>query len=120
MCVLYFQQIEKLPDYFQNHNGRMIFFKIHFKLGDNRDQFEKKFEVIFFFVPINFSRDFIHKIGAIFEFLVKSGFVSNLFLKRFLCEKEDHIGLVMILSPRYQKHTSALGLFNFEIFVCII
>ena len=37
-----------------------------------------------FFVPINFERDFLYKIGANFEFLAKTGLVSDLFLKRFL------------------------------------
>ena len=33
---------------------------------------------------------FLYIIGAIFDFLLKSGFVSDLFLKVFLREKEDH------------------------------
>ena len=37
-----------------------------------------------FFVPINFERDIIYKIGATFEFLAKTSLVSDLFLKGFL------------------------------------
>ena len=38
----------------------------------------------------SFLKGALFKIGANFEFLPKSVDVSNLFLKGFLCEKEDH------------------------------
>ena len=66
------------------------FFKNDPKLGGSKPQFEGKFDVSSFFVPINFHMDFLYKIGANFEFLAKTGLVSDLFLNGFLCENEDH------------------------------
>ena len=58
-------------------------FKIDPKLGEYKPQFGGKLRLDFF-VPISLCMDFLYKSGANFEFLAKTGLVSDLFLKVFL------------------------------------
>ena len=48
LWVLHFRQVGDLPDIFQNHTSKMIFFKIDPKLGENEAQLEETIEVLFF------------------------------------------------------------------------